>query len=193
MRVGLLGCGTIGTFILEATARGQTGDARVVAVAGRPSSRSRAVADRYGLPYVAPDSLPEHEVAVIVEAAGHDAVAGHVPGYLRLGIDVITLSGGVLASDTLRATLVEAAKVGGARLYVPSGAIAGLDGVKALALGSVEVTITTSKPPAAWKGIPYVEQLGIDLDNLRERRCFMKAMRGARWVCSLRTSMYRRR
>jgi len=168
MRVGLLGCGTIGSFVLEAAARGQTGDARVVAVAGRPSSAGRATAERHGLPYVDPGSLPGHDVAVIVEAASHDAVRAYVPGYLQQGIDVITISGGVLADDTLAAALMTAAKAGGARLYVPSGAIAGLDGIKALSLGSAEVTITSSKPPAAWKGIPYVEQLGIDLEHLKE-------------------------
>ena len=32
--------------------------------------------------------------------------------------------------------------------------------------GADEVSITVTKPPAAWKNIPYVESLGIDLDRL---------------------------
>ena len=28
------------------------------------------------------------------------------------------------------------------------------------------MTIVVTKPPAGWKGIPYVESLGIDLDRL---------------------------
>ena len=54
-----------------------------------------------------------------------------------------------------------------ALLYVPSGGIGGFDALKAAcAAGVDEVTIAVTKPPAAWKGIPYVEGLGIDLDGL---------------------------
>jgi aspartate dehydrogenase len=54
---------------------------------------------------------------------------------------------------------------------VPSGGIGGLDALKAACVAGVdEVTIAVTKPPAAWKGIPYVERLGIDLDGLRAAR-----------------------
>ncbi len=51
---------------------------------------------------------------------------------------------------------------------MPSGGIGGLDALKAACIAGVdEVTIAVTKPPAAWKGIAYVEKLGVDLDNLR--------------------------
>jgi aspartate dehydrogenase len=52
--------------------------------------------------------------------------------------------------------------------YVPSGGIGGLDALKTACLAGVdEVSIQVAKPPAAWKGIPYVEGLGVDLDRLQ--------------------------
>lgn len=167
MRVGLLGCGAIGTFVLEAASAGLTGEARVVAVGGRPASRARDVAARFGLPYVAPEALPDHDLAAVVEAAGHAALRAHGAGYLRRGLALVALSAGALADDALYAELEAAARAGRTRIYVPSGAIAGLDTVGALTVGGEgRVTMTTSKPPAAWRGIPYVDELEVDLDAL---------------------------
>ena len=81
---------------------------------------------------------------------------------------MIVLSGGVLCDDVLREKLERAAQASGALLYVPSGGIGGLDALKAACIAGVEeVTIAVTKPAAAWKGIAYVEKLGIDLDALR--------------------------
>ena len=56
-------------------------------------------------------------------------------------------------------------------LYVPSGGIGGLDALKAACIAGVdEVGITVMKPPAAWKNIQYVEQLGVDLEHLTEAK-----------------------
>ena len=88
---------------------------------------------------------------------------------LRKGIAVIVLSAGALCNDSLRAKLERAAETNGALLYVPSGGIGGLDALKAACVAGVEeVTIAVTKPPAAWKGIAYVEKLKVDLDGLRE-------------------------
>jgi aspartate dehydrogenase len=69
----------------------------------------------------------------------------------------------------MRCARLEAASLrSGALLYVPSGGIGGLDALKGACVAGVdEVTIAVTKPPAAWKGIPYVEKLGVDLAGLR--------------------------
>jgi aspartate dehydrogenase len=162
-----LGCGAIGRFVLEAVAAGMAGDARVVVIGGRASSDARAIAAHHSVPYVAPEMLPDYDLRAIVEAAGHEALRAYGPSYLRRGVDVIALSAGALADEAVRAGLAEAARAGRARVFVPSGAIAGLDGVGALTLGGQgRVSITTSKPPAAWTGIEYVDRLGVDVDGL---------------------------
>ena len=80
-----------------------------------------------------------------------------LPAAARAGIPVIILSGGALCDDALRARLEAAAKRK-TLLYVPSGGIGGLDALKAVCVaGADAVEIAVTKPPAAWKGIPYVE------------------------------------
>jgi aspartate dehydrogenase len=81
---------------------------------------------------------------------------------------VVVLSVGALADDRLRYAAEDAARRSGALLYVPSGGIGGLDALKAAcAAGVDEVSIQVAKPPVAWKGIPYVAALGVDLDRLQ--------------------------
>lgn len=169
MRVGLLGGGVIARLFLEHVQRGQMGEAQVVAVAGRgEASRGKALAAEYRVPFVTGvDALIAAKPDVVVEAASHEAVRTHGERLLDSRIALIVLSGGALCDDAVRARLERAAAANRALLYVPSGGIGGLDALKAVcAAGAEEVRIAVTKPPAAWKQIPYVERLGIDLDNL---------------------------
>ena len=173
MHVGILGGGTIARLVLEHIEAGAPGESSVSALMGRSaSSRGRGLAVEYGVPYVTTlEALIATRPEVVIEAASHDAVRDHVERLLATGIAVIVLSGGALADDGLRERMETAARGSGALLYVPSGGIGGLDALKAACIAGVdEVTIAVTKPPAAWKGIPYVENLKIDLDRLHESR-----------------------
>lgn len=168
MRIGLLGGGVIGRLFLEEVRAGHV-EAEVVAICGRaPDSRAAALARAFGIPFVRGTAeLAAARPELVIEAASHDAVREHVEALLDQRIGVMVLSGGALADEALRQRLEHAARANNAMLYVPSGGIGGLDAVKAAAAGGIEeVRITINKPPAAWKDIPYVERLGIDLDAL---------------------------
>jgi aspartate dehydrogenase len=59
------------------------------------------------------------------------------------------------------------AEKNGCRIFVPSGAIAGLDGVKGAREGRITaVTMETRKPPRGLAGAPYIETHRIDLDAI---------------------------
>jgi aspartate dehydrogenase len=169
MRVGIIGGGTIARLFLEHVQRGELGDAQVVAIAGRSgSSRGKPLAQEYGVEFVTGlAALVGARPDVVVEAASHEAVTEYAEPLLAKSIAVIVLSGGALCDDALRGRLEQAAAKSGVLLYVPSGGIAGLDALKAACVAGVEeVTIAVTKPPAAWRDIPYVEKLKIDLARL---------------------------
>lgn len=169
MRVGILGGGVIARLFLEQVRDGSMEGTDVVAVAGRSdTSRGKALAREFAVPYVVgAQKLVAAQPQVVIEAASHEAVREHVELLLSNGVAVIVLSGGALCDDALRERLERASKEHHAPLYVPSGGIGGLDALKAAcAAGVDEVSIAVTKPPAAWKGIPYVERMKIDLDRL---------------------------
>jgi aspartate dehydrogenase len=67
--------------------------------------------------------------------------------------------------------IIATARARGRRLFIPSGAIAGLDGVKSACGGRISsITITTRKPPQGLEGAPYLAERGISLAGLEEER-----------------------
>lgn len=165
MRVAVLGGGTIARLVLQHRPPG----IEIVSLCGRgPTSRAVSLAREFGIAYVAnrKDLLASRPQAVI-EAASHEAVREHLVPLLEARVSVVVLSAGALADEDLKLEAEKAAEASGALFYVPSGGIGGLDALKTACLGGVdEVSIQVAKPPAAWKGISYVEKLGIDLDRL---------------------------
>jgi aspartate dehydrogenase len=169
MRIGIIGGGAIARLVLEHIRKGELGEVEVVAIAGRsPQSRGRPLAESFGVPFVVGlEGLAATRPEAVVEAASHAAVREYGEALLARGISFVALSGGALSDDALRDRLERTAAQHRALLYVPSGGIGGLDALKAVCLaGAEEVGITVTKPPVAWKGIPYVERMGVDLDRL---------------------------
>ena len=169
MRIGIIGGGVIARLMLEHIRKGDLGDVQVVAIAGRGlQSKGKPLAESFGIPFVVGlEALAAEKPEAVVEAASHEAVREYGEALLSRGISFVALSGGALCDDALRDRLERAAAQHRALLYVPSGGIGGLDALKAVCLaGADEVSIAVTKPPAAWKGIPYVEKLGLDMDRL---------------------------
>ena len=169
MRVGLLGGGTIARLVLEKVRQGILPGVEVVVLAGRSAeSPAAALAAEFAVPYVlGRRGLERTRPDTVLEAASHAAVKEHLVPLLEAGMNVIVLSAGALVDDVLRDSAEAAARKSGALMYVPSGGIGGLDALKTACLGGAEeVSIQVAKPPAAWKGIAYVESRGFELDGL---------------------------
>lgn len=110
---------------------------------------------------------------VVAECAGQEALVHFAPTLLSAGTDVMAISTGALARPGILDDWLARAKTGGARLLVPAGAIAGLDGLGAHRLaGLSSVTYTSIKPPIAWQGTP-AEKL-LNLEAIRERTVFFE-------------------
>jgi len=92
---------------------------------------------------------------VVVECAGHSAVAQYGARVLGAGVDLIVASVGSLSDARLFARLAEAAEKSGAQCVVPAGAIGGIDALGAARLSGLHsVQYTGRKPPMAWAGTP---------------------------------------
>jgi aspartate dehydrogenase len=170
MRIALIGGGTIARLVLGEVRAGKLGPFEVVALMGRPggAARARALAGEFSVNYVdTREALIAAKPDAAIEAASHGAVREHLVALLEAGVGVVILSAGALIDDTLREAAQGAARRTGALLFVPSGGIGGLDALKTACLAGVdEASIQVAKPPAAWKGIPYVESRGFKLEGL---------------------------
>lgn len=104
----------------------------------------------------------------VVECAGQGSVADYGEAVLRAGLDLMIISTGALADETLRRRLSQIAARSSAQIILPAGAIAGIDGLNALRIGGLEsVRYTSTKPPMAWKGTPA--ETNFDLTAITEK------------------------
>jgi aspartate dehydrogenase len=168
--VGLIGFGAIGESILQAWRTCDLPDQRLAAILVRPARKAQVEAAVPAGILVA-DSVPAFLAAglhIAVEVAGHCAVAEHGERILSAGTSLMVLSVGSLADAALFDRLRVAAQGGGARILLPVGAIAGLDGLLALRkAGLSRVKYTSTKPPHSWKDTPAEQRFA--LDSLTER------------------------
>ena len=150
MRLGLIGYGAIARALTGLIDPPEAATALVRSALGDAPDWLRAVTDAEALIAARPD--------LVVEAAGHGALAAYGPAILRAGIPLVAASTGALADDVLLETLREAAAAGGTRLHLPAGAIGGIDILAAVAeAGDLTLRYTGTKPPAAWRGTPAAE------------------------------------
>lgn len=112
------------------------------------------------------DSLPRADV--VVEAAGHDALAQYGVAALEQGSDLVIVSIGALAHDVLWRDLQAAAKR--SRIFLPAGAVAGIDALSAARRGGLdEVSYSSRKPPASLsQALPMDRETVVFEGNARE-------------------------
>lgn len=152
-RIVILGMGSIGTRLLHHLSL-QHPTCKLAAF-----GRHLTVAAESGLEGIARfhdiESLEAWKPTLAVECAGHSAVIELVPRLLQRGVNVILASLGALAGDAVRTRLTEASRSGGGQLILVSGAIGGLDALRAASFAGIDkVVYTGSKPPIAWQGTP---------------------------------------
>jgi aspartate dehydrogenase len=169
-QIGILGYGAIGRAIVAAMAQAPVPGHQLTAVMVRPHQQADARASVPPGVAVVTDlpTLLALAPGGVVEAAGQPAVVAHGVQLLASGTPLLVLSVGALADAALHAQLDQTARASGARLVIPVGAIAGLDGLMALRqAGLLRVRYTSTKPPLAWLGTPAQDRF--DLAALRTR------------------------
>ena len=166
LKVAIGGFGAIGREIAAALDLGEKG-LRLTAVSARDQVKADAnmAGFKTKVPILPLKELPDH-ADIVVECAPATVFREAAEAALKKGRIFMPLSvGALLAHDDL----VQLAEQTGGRIIAPTGALLGLDAVRAASLGGIQsVTMVTRKPPSGLKGAPYLEEHGIDIADLRE-------------------------
>ena len=167
-RVGIIGCGTIGGQLAIAIDSGSVKNATLVSlfdvVQGSAQSLKQKLRTSVSA-HIDFDSFISTDCDIVVEAASQDAARKFAPGVLGSGKDLMIMSVGALANKALLQSL-QAAK---GRVYIPTGAIAGIDAIRAVKHLLESVTLTTTKSPKALAGAPFFEKAKIKLEDVKEK------------------------
>jgi aspartate dehydrogenase len=141
-RVGLIGCGAIGTVLAEAIERKIVVCDELV-IFDVNAGKAEKLKEALEFPVKIVPNVEElllSKPSIVVEAASQQAVREYYNKILAANVDFIVMSTGALLDLNTNTP----------KLHFPSGAIGGLDAISPAALAGIDqVTLTTRKPPKA--------------------------------------------
>ena len=171
--VGLLGCGTIGTHLALAIGAGEIANASLEGIFDIIQENAKILKSKLKTDiqvYSDFDSLVEAPVDLIIEAASQEAVRRYSKPIVAAGKDLMIMSVGALSDTALLAELseIDSLRKGKNRIYVPTGAIAGIDAIRSVRHLIDTITLTTTKSPKSLSGAPFLTAKNINLDAITE-------------------------
>ncbi len=141
-KIGLIGCGAIGTVLAEAIER-KIVECDELVIYDSDASKAEKLKGSLDFPVTmvgSVEELLESKPKVVVEAASQQAVKEYASKIVAEGIELIVMSTGALLD----------LDVDFSKVHVPSGAIGGLDALSSAANAGIdEVTLTSRKNPKA--------------------------------------------
>ena len=155
LQLGIIGCGAIGSDVAKAADHMEEISAIYLYDIDEAKAEELAAAVDKASVMSFEAYLPK--VDLVFEAASHQAVQQYAERVIEADTDLIIMSIGGLLDDELRERLRDKARQHRCTIYLPSGAVCGIDGIKAAHYADIdEVTLVTTKSP---------ESLGRDLDK----------------------------
>jgi len=180
LKIGIVGCGAIGSSLAKTIVSDFSKEAELVSLydidiekaynlsmalaIGSQTMVSRPIKFNRKLAALNLEDLI-NKSDLVIEATKADTAFDIVKKVLSLSKDIMIMSvGGIMQHYKELKVLAEEKK---AHIFIPSGAICGIDGLKAASLGKInKVILTTRKPIKAFLGVPYVLKKKIRLDNI---------------------------
>ncbi|MDD5006012.1 MAG: aspartate dehydrogenase [Candidatus Omnitrophica bacterium] len=169
IRIGIVGCGAIGKSLAKFIDRELNSKAEISAICDLDLSKtvsfkkilkkSKPVVTNLDKLIKNSDLIIESSSAKVSYEVAKKSVSN------GKSILIMSIGGIILKAEELFAL----ARKNRSFIYLPSGAICGIDGMKALSLAGIEkVTLTTRKPPKALSGVAYLMQKGIDVNKIKK-------------------------
>jgi len=169
LKIGIVGCGAIGSSLAEAVVKDFSREAKLTSLYDTDKSKASELVKKLDAKVKICQSLGSliRNSHLVVEAARAQDSFTITKKCLRNGRDVVVLSvGGIVAGVNQIRVL---AKKNNAKVYIPSGAICGIDGLKGVSLGKIrKVTLRTLKNPKSLRNIKYIQNQGINLASIKK-------------------------
>ena len=156
MKVGIIGCGAIANIITTSIVP-EENDINIAYFFDKDIERAENLATLAGGVAVLDFEDMLDDVDLVLECASPASVKQLAPIILERGLDMIVMSIGAFMDREFYEKTLKIAKNNNAKIHLPSGAVVGLDGIKAVAkFGLKEVSLVTRKSP---------KSLGKDIDT----------------------------
>ncbi|QTD43147.1 aspartate dehydrogenase [Sporosarcina sp. Te-1] len=167
MRIGIIGTGNIATYVLEIFNKREQAEGKVVSLFGRNREVGRRLEEQYGAAYYTDfQEFLESSIDMVVEASTVEAAVRYMKEIVEHKKDLIVSSIGAFKEEAFLQEIREIAERNAVTIYLPSGAIGGLDLLQsANAIGGLhDVRITTRKSPRSL-GMRSIEEAAVVFDG----------------------------
>ena len=169
IKIGIVGCGAIGSSLAEYVANNFLRQAQLAAIYDLDNFKSVILAQKVGKKSLAAKSLKAliKRSDLVIEAASAKSSFDIAAIALKAKKDIMVMSvGGIVRGFPV---LYKLAVENNRKIYIPSGALSGIDALKAAKINRVQsVTLITTKNPSGFKGVEYLKGKGISLSGLKK-------------------------
>lgn len=170
LRIGIVGCGAIGSSLAAEICEKLKPGATLSGLYDIDRRKSADLAERFSLGKQAlAGSLGGliRRCDLVIEASSAKSSLGIATRALHAGCSVMIMSVGGIAADF--GSLTSLARRKNAAIYIPSGALCGIDALKAVfASDGAEVVLTTTKHPVSFEGVAYIKRKNIVLGAIKK-------------------------
>jgi len=167
LKLAIGSLGAIGLKVAQCVDAGEIPGIELSAVSARDETKlTRNLSNFQNKPKIVPIEQLGRHADIVIECAPKSVFTAIANSAIDNGCTFIPLSVGALLDNM---DLIDRARENKALIFVPTGALLGLDAVKAVAEGNVNsITLVTRKPPTGLAGAPYLIEYSIDIENLQE-------------------------
>ena len=170
MRITIVGCGVIGSKLAKAA--DEMDEVKRIYLIDLKKEKAEKLAESLNKAIIVNSVEDElYHCDLVIEAASQDAAKDILTKTVGRGVDIMLMSVGALVDDDFRAMVYDKAKSCDARIFIPSGALFGTDGLRAASqdeLSTVELVSTTGTKSLAH--IDYFDKQGINVNDIKERK-----------------------
>ncbi|HEU5171897.1 MAG TPA: aspartate dehydrogenase [Nitrososphaeraceae archaeon] len=175
--ISIIGCGAIGSEVALSVDRMMIGNVIISSfldiklenaeiLKSKLSNNNPIVFNNFS-DYIKSDTLKD--VDLVVEAASQSALISYLNPIILLKKDILVMSVGAFANPDFFSEVIKNVEKNDINLYVPSGAIAGIDAIKSVRNSISYVTLTTTKNPDSLKDSPFFKKTNLTLDSIKKR------------------------
>lgn len=175
--ISIIGCGTIGSELALSADRMMVENVTISSfldinvqnaeiLKSKLSNNNPLIFNNFS-DYLKSDTFKD--VDLIVEAASQNALSSYLNPIILLKKDVLVMSVGAFANPDFFSQVIKNIEKNDINLYVPSGAIAGIDAIKSVRNSISSVTLTTTKNPDSLKDSPFFKKTNLTSDSIKKR------------------------
>ncbi len=167
MKVGIAGLGAIGSKVARTIDEGEIEGAQLTAVcSGSAEKARRRISGFRDIPEIVTPAELAEICDVVVECVPKAAFREIAQPVIKAGRVLITVSGAAILDNP---DIIELGRENGGRVVLATGALLGLDAIRAAAEGTIHsVHMVTRKPPRSLAGAKYLRENGIDVESFKE-------------------------